>query len=102
KATPDGADHWMTVVAKSYRLWLTPVVIEPADLKRIQAPVLVMAGDHDFTPIDETLEIYRNLVHGELFILPGTGHGTMTERPDLVNVAIRAFLDRPDPPAKPR
>ena len=71
------------------------MVIEASDLKTIQAPVLVMAGDHDFTPIDETLEIYRNLAHGELFILPGTGHGTMTERPDLANLAIRAFLGRP-------
>jgi len=35
------------------------VVIEPADLKKILIPVLVMAGDHDFTSIEENAEIYR-------------------------------------------
>lgn len=93
---PDGPDHWWTLVTKSYRLWLTPVVIEPADLARIRIPVLVMAGDHDFTPIEETLEIYRNLPGGELMILAGTGHGTMSQRPDLVNPAMREFFERPD------
>lgn len=93
---PDGPEHWWTLVTKSYRLWLTPIVIEPAQLRTIGIPVLVMAGDHDFTPIEETLEIYRNLPQGELFILPGTGHGTMSQRPELVNLAMREFLERPD------
>lgn len=93
--SPDGAEHWWTLVTKSYELWLTPVVIEPADLKKIGIPVLVMAGDHDFTPIEETLEIYRNLPQGQLFILPGTGHGTMSQRPDLVNLGMRQFFEGP-------
>lgn len=82
-------------MTKSYELWLTPVVIEPADLKAIGIPVLVMAGDHDFTPLDETLEIYRNLPQGQLFILPATGHGTMSQRPELVNMAMRQFFEGP-------
>jgi hypothetical protein len=49
--TPDGAAHWSTVLAKSYRLWLTPVVMDSADLAAIQAPVLVIAGDRDFSSI---------------------------------------------------
>jgi len=93
--SPDGAERWWTLVTKSYQLWTTPVVLEPADLKTIRIPVLVMAGDHDFTPIEETLEIYRNLAQGQLIILPGTGHGTMSDRPDLANLAMREFLDPP-------
>lgn len=93
KVSPDGADHWLTLVAKDYQMWLTPVVIAPADLKRISAPVLVMAGDHDFTSIEETVEIWRGLPRGQLIILPGTGHGTLLEKPELVNLAIRQFLD---------
>lgn len=100
KVTPDGADHWWTLVSKSYRLWLTPVVIDPVDLKRIRIPVLVMAGDTDFTPIEETLEIHRNLPRAQLMILPGTGHGTMMQRPALVNLAMREFLDSPDADTK--
>ncbi len=95
KVSPDGPDHWIKLLAKSYQMWMQPVVIEPADLKRISAPVLVMAGDNDFTSIEETAEIYRGLPKGQLIILPATGHGTMQQRPELVNLAIREFLEQP-------
>jgi pimeloyl-ACP methyl ester carboxylesterase len=74
---------------------LTPVVISAADLKAIQAPVLVIAGDKDFTSIEETIEIYRSLPRGQLLIVPGTGHMTFSERPELTDLAIREFLERP-------
>jgi pimeloyl-ACP methyl ester carboxylesterase len=93
--TPDGAAHWSIVLAKSYRLWLTPIVMDPADLAAIQAPVLVIAGDKDFTSIEETAEIYRGLRKAQLFIVPGVGHGTFSGKAELVNLAIRQFLDAP-------
>lgn len=96
KVSPDGADHWMKLLAKSYDMWLEPVVIEPADLKKIRVPVLVMAGDHDFTSIEENAEIFRDLPHGQLFIVPASSHGTFLNRPDLVNLAVREFLDQAD------
>lgn len=93
--TPDGAEHWNVVLAKSYRLWLTPIVIDAAGLSAIQAPALVMAGDKDFTPIEETAEIFRGLPKAQLFIVPASGHATLSNRPSLVNLAIREFLDAP-------
>jgi pimeloyl-ACP methyl ester carboxylesterase len=94
--SPDGDGHYLTMLAKCYELWSQPVVMEPADLKKITAPVLVMAGDHDFTSIEDNAEIFRGLRHGRLMILPKTGHGTFKERPELVDLAIRDFLDEPD------
>jgi pimeloyl-ACP methyl ester carboxylesterase len=96
KVSPDGPDHWMTLLAKCYDMWLQPVVIEPADLKKISIPVLVMAGDHDFTSIEDNDEIFRDLPRGQLIIVPASNHGTFNKRPDLVNLAIREFLDQPD------
>jgi pimeloyl-ACP methyl ester carboxylesterase len=96
KVSPDGPDHWMTLVTKCYEMWLEPIVIEPVDLKKISIPVLVMAGDHDFTSIEENAEIFRALPHAQLFIVPASNHGTFNSRPDLVNLAIREFLDQPD------
>ena len=96
KVTPDGPEHWPVFMAKSYRLWLTPVVIPAADLKTIKIPVLVIAGDHDFSSIEDTTEIFRALPKGELFIVPHVGHGTFEDRPELVNLAIREFLERPE------
>jgi pimeloyl-ACP methyl ester carboxylesterase len=100
--SPDGAEHWMTMVAKCYSLWGQSVVIEPAELAKISAPVLVMAGDHDFTSLEETAEIFRGLPHGQLIVFPGTGHGTFQDRPELVNLAIAEFLERPDGDASAR
>jgi pimeloyl-ACP methyl ester carboxylesterase len=94
KVSPDGPDHWMKLMAKCYRMWIQPIVIEPADLKTISIPVLVMAGDHDFTSIEENAEIYRGLPRGQLIIVPASNHGTFRQRPDLVNLAIREFLDQ--------
>jgi pimeloyl-ACP methyl ester carboxylesterase len=89
----DGVLHWHTVVAKTKNLWSTSVVIDPADLNAIQIPVLVMAGDHDVISLDETIEIYRALPHGQLCISPATGHSTMEERPDDFNRLARVFLE---------
>jgi pimeloyl-ACP methyl ester carboxylesterase len=36
------------------------------------------------------------LQHGRLIILPKTGHGTFTDRPELVNLAVQSFLDEAD------
>jgi pimeloyl-ACP methyl ester carboxylesterase len=96
KVSPDGSDHWMELLAKCYKMWLQPVVIEPADLKTIAIPVLVMAGDHDFTSVEENAEIFRSLPYAQLMIVPSSNHGTFKARPDLVNLAIREFLEQPD------
>jgi pimeloyl-ACP methyl ester carboxylesterase len=96
KVSPDGSEHWMTLLAKTYDMWLQPVVIEPVDLKKISIPVLVMAGDHDFTSVEENAEIFRDLPNGQLIIVPASNHGTFNKRPELVNLAIREFLDQPD------
>jgi pimeloyl-ACP methyl ester carboxylesterase len=94
--SPDGADHWMALVTKCYWLWAQSIVIDAADLKKIAAPVLVVAGDHDFTSIEETAEIFRNLPHGSLLVVPATGHDTYQARPALLNLAIQEFLDQRD------
>jgi len=96
KVSPDGAAHWMTLLAKTYDMWLQPVVIEPADLKKISIPVLVMAGDHDFSSVEENAEIFRDLPNGQLMIVPASNHGTFKMRPELVNLAVREFLDQSD------
>jgi pimeloyl-ACP methyl ester carboxylesterase len=96
RVSPDGPNHWMKMMAKCEAMWITSVVIEPADLKKITAPTLVMAGDHDFTSIEETVEMFHGLPQGQLIVVPATGHGTFRNRPDFVNLAIREFLDPPD------
>jgi pimeloyl-ACP methyl ester carboxylesterase len=91
--SPDGAERWPAFAAKSWQLWLTPVVVDTAEMNAIKAPVLVIAGDRDIVPLEETLEIFRSLARGQLFILPDTGHDTFRERAEVLNSVIRTFLE---------
>ena len=91
--SPSGPGGWQTLLIKSYRMWLTPVILEPASLKTIAIPVLVIAGDHDFASIEDTTEIFRGLPKGQLLIIPAAGHGTFHDRPALMHLAVREFLD---------
>ncbi len=95
KVAPRGAADWESLVSKDWQLWLTSVVLDPAELKEIKIPVLVMAGDDDLVPLDETLRLFHGLPHAQLFILPNTGHGTFTDSPALLNPTLRRFLESP-------
>ncbi len=44
------------------------------DIRSIQAPTLVVAGDHDVPTPEHAVELYRLLPHGRLMILPAA-HG---------------------------
>jgi len=58
--------------------------------------IFARASDHDFTSIEDNAEIFRDLSRGQPIIVPATNHRTFNSRPDLVNLAIREFLDQPD------
>jgi pimeloyl-ACP methyl ester carboxylesterase len=62
----------------------------------IKISVPVLAVDHDFKPNEETVEIHQNRPHGQLMILPATGHGALMECPERANLGIREFLEQPD------
>jgi pimeloyl-ACP methyl ester carboxylesterase len=61
-------------------------------LKRITTPVLVVAGDHDIVKLDQTISLFTNLPHSQLFIVPGASHLAFVEQPGLINsVAVNFF-----------
>jgi pimeloyl-ACP methyl ester carboxylesterase len=69
-----------------------------ADLARISAPTLIMAGDDDLVTV-EHLEAMRAAVRdGQLAIVPGTSHGLPLEKADLVARLIFDFLDEEQTP----
>jgi pimeloyl-ACP methyl ester carboxylesterase len=84
-----------TLDARLAALWRsapTEEDIDPRQLARITHPTLVVSGDRDLVTLEHTFEIHRALAHGELCILPGTGHGTFSERPEWLNPIIEAFI----------
>ena len=48
----------------------------PDDMKRIEIPVLVCAGEHDLILPEHTRRIAECLPHGEMHIVPGEDHGS--------------------------
>ncbi|MRG44144.1 alpha/beta fold hydrolase [Chitinophaga sp. SYP-B3965] len=47
----------------------------PADIRAIKAPALIMAGNNDVAKLEDTIELLRLFPHAQLMIFPG-GHGT--------------------------
>jgi pimeloyl-ACP methyl ester carboxylesterase len=103
---PALVDHWIrrwtTVtparsVHRQYLSW-----IDRPDrrerLAEINVPVLLFHGDEDVpTPLAHSIGMMEHLPDATLVKVPGAGHTSNLERPDIVNRALGAFLDRVRP-----
>ncbi|MCX6259385.1 MAG: alpha/beta hydrolase [Bacteroidia bacterium] len=65
------------------------------ELAKIQAQVLIMAGDGDVIKMGHILEIYQNIPRAQLFIMPGATHFMLREEYSLFNQIAGRFLDNP-------
>jgi pimeloyl-ACP methyl ester carboxylesterase len=92
EASPDGPEHWRVVFEKIRELWLTQPDISAEELGRIRAPALFIAGDRDCVLHEHTLAMFRAVPGAQLFIVPGTSHDLVAERPALTNGVILEFL----------
>ena len=66
-----------------------------ADVQRIAAPTLVLAGDKDVIREAHTLQIYQNLKKSWLCIFPGGTHMMPQTDPELFNVTVARFFSKP-------
>lgn len=67
-------------------------LLGPGDLRRIDAPAMVMVGDRDqFVPVDHAWGLKRQLPDGRLFVAPDCRHEVLTKRPGLSNEALAGF-----------
>lgn len=80
-----------------------------AELRALDVPVLLAAGDEDDPVIEANIFLKRTLPRAGLWIHPQTGHGMNLEEPDEYNRRIAEFLSaverggwrRRDPRANP-
>ncbi len=92
RLSPDGPGHADAVLAKLFRLWTSEPRIDPASLAAVASPTLIMAGDRDTIRPDHSLLIASSIPGAQLCIVPGTSHGLVGERPELIASIIREFL----------
>lgn len=66
-----------------------------AQLSRIKAPVLIMAGDRDAIRPEHSLRLFQSIPNSHLCILPGTTHGASWEKQELFLKLLDEFFNKP-------
>ena len=70
-----GEGHWRTYLRLSWDRTTRYPGYSYADFAMITVPTLILCGDLDhFCSVEQAVQAYRQLSHGELAILPGHGH----------------------------
>jgi pimeloyl-ACP methyl ester carboxylesterase len=65
-------------------------------LGRIQTPTLILVGDEDVATVPAQAERLHAAIRGsKRVVIPGAGHSSSIEQPELVTAAIRDFLAAP-------
>ena len=65
------------------------------ELRSIKVPTLILVGDGDqVTPPKVAQAMHAKIPGSTLTVIPGAGHMTPIEQPELVNRAIREFAEK--------
>jgi pimeloyl-ACP methyl ester carboxylesterase len=65
-----------------------------ADLRKLDAPTLIIVGDEDEPCLNVGVYLKRTLPRADLIVVPGTGHSVNLEEPVAFNQAIATFVDQ--------
>jgi pimeloyl-ACP methyl ester carboxylesterase len=98
-----GGGAWERLLPAIARDVATHEPLGPGDLRRIDAPTLVVVGDRDpFVPVDHAWALKRQLPDARLFVAPDCGHEVPLRRPALFNEALAGFYRSTEPVARRR
>ncbi|WP_312392867.1 alpha/beta hydrolase [Chryseobacterium sp.] len=76
-----------------YNLDLKYPNLKYEDLKAIQCPSLIMAGDKDVIKTEHTVKIAESIPKGQLAIIPNSSHSVIVEKPELFNSLVIDFFE---------
>lgn len=79
---------------KLFTMLLTEPHLTTLDLKKIKAPVLVMAGEKDMILEKHTKFIAANITKSQLFIFKGASHYVPVEKVSEFNTEVLNFLNQ--------
>ncbi|MCP5093947.1 MAG: alpha/beta fold hydrolase [Chloroflexi bacterium] len=63
-----------------------------ADLPTITRPVLFLAGDMDYSSVEEKETAVSHIPNGRLQVIPNSRHASPVDQPEMVNTAVLNFL----------
>lgn len=86
--------QWPNLYRDVVTMWLTQPQYTLNDLGHIEAPTLVMAGEHDLIKRAHTDQLAKAIPGSRESIIAGASHSVPMEKPDIVNREILNFLGR--------
>lgn len=90
-------EDFPTFFAKSVQRMMNFKGWTPEAIQSINAPALVVIGDHDIVRPEHAVLMFRLLPNAQLAVLPGTDHMTIVNRSDWLVPMVEMFLDSPGP-----
>lgn len=90
RQTPKERNDWKLFLLD----WNEPH-IALTDLRSIHCPSLIICGDHDAISIGHTVKIFENIPQAALWVVPNSGHATLSEHADDFNRTVDDFFSRP-------
>jgi pimeloyl-ACP methyl ester carboxylesterase len=99
EVSPDGEQHFPVVAGKVVTMLAGDPALTLAELGQISRRTLLMAGDGDAVPVDDTVDLYNSIPGAELAVVPGTSHFLLQEKPDLCHAIMIDFLTGEPVPA---
>jgi pimeloyl-ACP methyl ester carboxylesterase len=66
------------------------------ELASINAPILIVQGDHDFVRLEHTVETVKLISHAELAVIPDASHFALSSEQERVIPIIKHFLEQPE------
>ncbi|MEN9679284.1 MAG: hypothetical protein RLZ57_413 [Actinomycetota bacterium] len=97
KISPDPAHTLDEKIKKMHKIWKVEPNLTLRQLRKIDCPTLVVAGDDDVVRHEHTIEIYENIPKAQLNIIQGASHALVKEKPKELQRSIKDFYNNPAP-----
>jgi len=86
--------YWPKIYAKVGRIeWKG---FSDRELASIEAPMLILQGDHDFVRLEHSVETFRRIPRAELAVIPNASHFALSSEQERVIPIVQHFLEKPD------
>ncbi len=66
------------------------------ELASINAPILIVQGDHDFVRLEHSVKTVKLIPHAELAVIPDASHFALSSEQERVIPIIKHFLEQPE------
>lgn len=87
-----GPGAWRRLLPAIVEDVATQPLLSAKELRRIDAPTLVAAGDRDpFVPVEHARSLSRQVGHGHLLVVPGAGHDVLLDGHDVLHAGLTWF-----------